>query len=112
VHQILRDTGHDEQESASDKSCTRTYAQQSLDACPNRGLKANGDGSDDTEEMTFFFPCAPKLSRARVVQLVTRPLCDRVIADPIPTLCGALVVWPETSVSNSLGEFRLKIWNQ
>ena len=33
---------------------------------------------------------------------VTRPTCDRLIAGSIPTLCGALAVWPETSVSNSL----------
>jgi hypothetical protein len=38
----------------------------------------------------------------RVVQLVMRPTCDRLIAGLIPTLCGALGVWPETSVSNSL----------
>jgi hypothetical protein len=40
--------------------------------------------------------------RDRVVQLVTRPTCDRLIADSIPTIRGALVVWPEISVSNSL----------
>ena len=37
-----------------------------------------------------------------VVQLETRPTRDRVIAGSIPTPGSALVVWPETSVSNSL----------
>ena len=50
--------------------------------------------------------------RDRVLQLVTRPTRDRLIAGSNPTpgdrcllilaMCGALVVWPETSVSNSL----------
>ena len=52
------------------------------------------------------------MDRYSVVQLVTRPTRDRLIAGSNPTpgnrclvtlaMCGALMVWPETSVSNSL----------
>jgi hypothetical protein len=53
-------------------------------------------------------------NRGRVVQLVTRPACDCLMVGSIPTMCGALVVWPEIwsltprLVKNWLGDPDLK----